>query len=151
MKRSNNSRGICIMSVSWSAVAKGRGSHTCRRPKAIASAKVGRVVRYHAVLRPHVIPCALNRGACRGMREERRRSAGVGRAIARAGPGRGVAIPSWARAASPVTSIVQRRPHQGRLCAGLSARVVAHTACGVQRACGARLSPQRRATGGVPV
>ena len=101
MKRSNNSRGICIMSVSWSAVAKGRGSHTCRRPKAIASAKVGRVVRYHAVLRPHVIPCALNRGACRGMREERRRSAGVGRAIARAGPGRGVAIPSWARAASP--------------------------------------------------
>ena len=34
--------------------------HNCRRTKAIASAKVGRVLPYHAVLRTQVAPFAIS-------------------------------------------------------------------------------------------
>jgi hypothetical protein len=85
------------------------------------------------------------------MSEERRNSAGVVRAMARSCPGRWVAIPRGARAASHGPAMVQRRPPQGSRCSGVCSRAGANQAGGLPCACGAWISPQRRATGGVPV
>jgi len=84
------------------------------------------------------------------MIEERRTSAGVVRARARSFPWRCVALPSGARAASPVTAIVQRRPHHASLCSQGCSRCVDNQAGGLQRSGGSRIRPPRMATGGWP-
>ena len=62
------------------------GSHNGRRTKAIASANVGWVLRYHAVLRMQGAPCSISSWAVSVMIVERLSSAGVVRAIARSFP-----------------------------------------------------------------
>jgi hypothetical protein len=70
------------MSVSCWDVEKWIGSHNSRRTQAIASAKVGRVLPDHAVLRTQISPFSSSRCAVSVMIEERLTSAGVARAMA---------------------------------------------------------------------
>src|SRR5215468_6847084 len=110
MRRANHTRGIVIISVAWRDGEKGLEAHHGRRPKAIASAKVGHVLRYQAARRTPGPPGSISRWVVRGMSEERRNRAGVVRAMARSFPGRWGARPRGLRASSHVPSMGQRRP-----------------------------------------
>jgi hypothetical protein len=138
------------MSISCWDIAQARCSPTCRRTKARASAHVGRVGGGHARLRTPVAPGGISSWAVTVMLDDRRHNPGVVRPIARAGHWRGVALPPGARAAAHVTARVQRRTPQVSRCAGVCSRFVDHTAGGVTAPWGARLSTQRRGTGGWP-
>ena len=152
MKRSNNARGIFIMSVSCWDMEKWRCSHNCRRTKAIASAKVGRVLRYHAVLRTQVAPFSISRWA-------RQRDDRVEAQQRRGGAGNGAIIPLALRFHPQMRPRFFKRHFHGPA----PDKPGQHLRRGMLQIgrqqglrfeallCGSRIRTQRMATGGFPV
>lgn len=106
---------------------------------------------YHASRRTVSAGCARQRAAHRVSSAERPSTQGGVRGTACAAPGRGVAIPSGARAASKGTSPGQRRPHHATTGHGAAANVGPRHACGATWPGGARRRLPRRGPAGLPV